>query len=246
MMYYKDEKHRIQADMALRIGKIAVQYSRITVPPEQDFTDTLHLCLLQTLLTNCKELIDSMARENGEELGLKVPLSEMYGWGLNPNQVNEYSFEGDLTVEIFLIHLRNAMSHPTGTDLDAKSPSTGYNSLPTASCMIRSFGFCNSHDTANNKPLFWSNERFANRYLTDNQRISRKSPWNMIPSDVQIGTTSYNRFGMFRFGEPYARIFLAVLTTDQLLSLLLGLANLLAQPAIDHWNGKTIVNIIAA
>jgi hypothetical protein len=51
---------------------------------------------------------------------------------------------------------------------------------------------------------------------------------------------------MIRFGESYARVCLVVVTTYQLRSLVIGLANLLAQPAIDHWNGKSIINIIAA
>lgn len=248
MHYFEDAKHRIQADMALRIGKIALQYSRNPLTPDQDFTETLHLCLLQNLLTNCKELMDAMVHNNGEDLGLKVPLSEKADWGLDAVEIREDSFEGNLTVEVLLNHLRNAMSHPTGTDLDAKFPSSGYNSLPDAAGMIRAIGFCNSPDTRNNSPRIWPNHKRhqADSYLAGNQRFSPKSPWSTIPPDVQIESVGHNQFGMIRFVEPYARIFVVVLTTGQLRSLVLGLSNLLAQPVNNHWNGKTIINIIAA
>lgn len=248
MHYFEDKKHRIQADMALRIGKIALQYSRIPLPPDQDFTDTLHLCLLQNLLTNCHELIDAMAQNNGEDLGLKVPLLQKADWGLDDVEIREDSFEGNLTVEVFLTHLRNAMSHPTGTDLDARFPSTGYSSLPDASGMIQAIGFCNSPDTSYNSPRIWPNNRRhqADHYLDVNQRHNQRRPWGTIPADVRIDSVGHNQFVMVRFGEPYARVFLVVVTTYQIRSLVRGLANLLAQPAIDHWNGKSIINIIAA
>jgi hypothetical protein len=246
MNYWEDDKHRIQADMALRIGKIALQYSTLDLPPDQDFTDTLHLCLLQNLLTNCKELVEAMARDNGEELGLKVPLSLMSDWGLGPDVVHEDSFEGTSTVEELLVHLRNAMSHPTGTNLDARFPSTGYNSLSDSSKMIRAIGFCDSPDTKDNRPLSWQIKERAIDYLKICQRPSRKYPWNMVPSDVQIAQSGHNGFGMFRFGQPYARVFVVVLTAHQLRSLIIGLSNLLAQPAREYWDGKTVTKLIAA
>jgi hypothetical protein len=246
MNYWEDDKHRIQADIALRIGKIALQYSKLDLPPDQDFTDTLHLCLLQNLLTNCKELVEAMARDNGEELGLKVPLSQMPDWGLMPEVVSEDSFEGTSTIEELLVHLRNAMSHPTGTNLDARFPSTGYNTLPDTSRMIRAIVFCDSPDTNDNCPLNWQNRQYAIDYLTRVQRPSRRCPWNTVPSDVQIAQAGYNGFGMFRFGKPYARVFVVVLTTHQLRSLIIGLSNLLAQPAREYWDGKSITNLIAA
>lgn len=252
MHYFEDKKHRIQADIALRIGKIAVQYSHLLLPPEQSFKDTLHLCLLQNLLTNCKELMEVMTLEGDEELGLKVPLLDLPNWGLNAVEIRKDSFEGSLTVEVLLIHLRNSMSHPTGTDLNAPFSSTGYNSIPDSSGMIGAIGFCNSPDTEKNRPRMWTNEKAANNYLQKCQRLSSKSPWCTIPSDVYIGQVGYNRFGMYRYDRQYrcdrqfAREFLVILTTEQLHSLVLNLSNLLAQPAIAQWDGKSIRNIVAA
>ena len=249
MNYFEDEKHRIQADMALRIGKIAYQYSQLDLPPEQNFTDTLHLCLLQNLLTNCEALMAAMARENGEDLGLKVPLSEMTDWGLDSVDIRDDSFESSLTVEVFLIHLRHAMSHPTGTDIDARFPSTGYHSIPDAAGMIEAIGFCNSPDTRNNRPSSFPSEKAARGYLERNQGSSPRNPWNQIPGDVEVGEMAHprgNQFGLFRYGEPYARVFSVVLSTNQLRSLVLGLSNLLAQPAREHWDGHSILEVVAA
>jgi hypothetical protein len=44
---------------------------------------------------------------------------------------------------------------------------------------------------------------------------------------------------MFRFGYPYARIFLAVLSIEQLHRLVVKLAKLLAQPANENCDGKS-------
>lgn len=246
MNYWEDDKHRIQADMAFRIGKIALQYARILLPPKENYSDSLNLCLLQNLLTNCKELMNAMSLDNGDELGLKVSLSDMPDWGLGSVELREDSFEGSLTVEVFLTHLRNAMSHPTGTNLDAQFPSTGYNSIPETSGLIGAIGFCNSPDTKDNKPRFWKDREKANAWLRQNQKPSVMTPWAVIPHDVSIESFGYNRFGLFRFGEPYARLFVTILTTGQLRSLVLGLSNLLAQPALKYWDGKSVTNLFAA
>ncbi|MFZ9938007.1 MAG: hypothetical protein ACO3JG_13270 [Luteolibacter sp.] len=230
--------------MALRIGRIAMQYSKLDLPPKQNYRDTLNLCLLQNLLTHCKELTDEMARENGEELGLKVPLSEMTEWGLDEVEIRENAFEGNLTVEVLLTHLRNAVSHPTGTNLEAEFPSTGYNSISDLSGMIARIGFCNSPDTKYNRPKSWRTRDLAEKQLANLQRSG--NPWNYVPHDVSIGSSIRYGICMHREGYPYARIFVAVFTIGQLNRLLLGLANLLAQPARDHWDGRSTADVIAA
>jgi hypothetical protein len=244
MKYFEDEKNRIQADMAYRVGMIQMQYQSLHVSQGAKFEDTLNLCLLQNLLTNCHELMSSMARENGEELGLKVPLSTMATWGIDAIEIQNDSFEGDLTVEVFLNHLRNAMSHPTGTKIDANFPSSGYNSIADSIGQIGAIGFCNSPDTEANLPRNWSNQQHAAQYLLSGQRS--KYPWKRIPQDVKIEPLSSTEFGMFRLGYPYARIFLAVLNRKQLHMLVYSLSNLLAQPVRDCWDGRSVIKIIAA
>lgn len=233
MNYWEDSKHRIQADMALRIGQIALQYSRLNLPPRENFTDTLHLCLLQNLLTNCKELLNAMNRNGGDHLGLHVPVCEMSDWGIDGIKITRYSFDAPLTVAEFLTHLRNAMSHPTGTDLAVDYSSSGYNSIPSVSGMIEAIAFCDSPDTRNNRPRDWPTQTAVSKHF------------RTLPSGVQIKRVD-DAFRVFCEGHPYVREFLAILTTNQLRDLVRNLSNLLAQPAKDYWDGKTVTRIIAA
>ena len=233
--------------MALRIGEIAQQYACIPLSPKEKFSETLHLCLLQNLLSHCNELLKAMARDGGEGLGLHVPLQMKSDWGISTVMIEKYSFETNLTVAEFLDHLRNSMCHPTGTNLDTKFPSTGYNvipddnKLPVAERKITAVVFCDSPDTLRNQPITWSlgAEGKARKYLKDKQQKGH------IPEGVIIDSAGYNRLGMFHFGEPYAREFLAILSTVQLASLVENLSNLLAHPTIPEWDGKTTTNIRA-
>jgi hypothetical protein len=234
MHYHQQNGHRIEADLALRIGKIARQYDAIVLPVEQKFTDTLHLCLLQNLLTNCHELLKAMDREEGESLGLRAPLSAKSDWGLDSIEPTTWDFAEEIDVANFLQHLRNAMSHPTGTNPEAKFPSTGYNSLPNESGMIEAIAFCDSPDIYKKGPKKWKTREQA-----------EKECRSLLPG-VSIEPDGQGRYGLFCEGETYARVFLAVLTTDQLRSLVLGLANLLAQPTRENWDGKHVIDLIAA
>lgn len=246
-MYYEDDNYRIQAAMALRISEIAQQYARIPLSPKEKFSETLHLCLLQNLLSHCNELLKAMARDGGEGLGLHVPLQMKSDWGINTVIIEKYSFEASLTVAEFLDHLRNAMCHPTGTNLEAKFPSTGYNAipddnkLPIAERKIVAVGFCDSPDTQRNQPITWrlADEGKANKYL------KAKQDKGLIPMGVKIDSSGHNRVGMFHFREPYAREFLAIFSTVQLASLVVNLSNLLAHPADPKWDGKTTINMYA-
>lgn len=244
MKYFEDNKHRIQADMAYRIGMISLQYEKLSLAEDKQFPDTLNLCLLQNLLTGCRELIAAMTQENGEELGLKIPLSEMSEWGLDAVEIHNDSFEGNLLVEILISHLRNAMSHPTGTDIYAQFPSTGYNSIADAKDRIKAIAFCDSPDTKFNTPKTWNNQSAAQEYLKNSQRAVEA--WKKIPRDVSIAQVGYSKFGMFRFGYQYARIFMASFTTQQLQKFVLGLSNLLAQPVTDSWDGRSVIKVVAA
>lgn len=242
MIYYHDDKHRIAADFAYRIGKIALQYSDLELSPEDKYSDTLHLCLLQSLLTNCKELEQAMLHENGDGLGLYVPLAEKPEWGLDSLEIIQNSFEGNVTISSLIYHLRNAMSHPTGTDLESNFPSTGYNSIKGPNRQIAAIGFCDSPDVKNNRWRTWRNHKAAMYHLKKNSGDN----WNHIPDDVDLYEDRPGVFGMYRFGEKYARVFQVNLTIEQLRSLVINLANLLAQPINEQWDGKTVRPILAA
>jgi hypothetical protein len=200
MEYYHQEKFKITADLALRIGRITQQYGAFRMPPDQNYEITLNLCLLQTLLTHCKELMIKMGRRGGPDLGLHDSISDLSRWGLGKIDVETDDFEGPLTMARFLNHLRNAMCHPTEMNPDARIPMSGYTTIPDGSKILRKVVFCDSPDAKRDGKM---------PHLT-------------------------------------VRVFLVTLTTVQLKALVLNLSNLLAQPAIDHWDGKSVRPIIAA
>jgi len=240
MEYYQDPHHRIQADIALRIGKIALQYDVMPRPPQEDFSVTLHLCILQNLLTNCVELFDAMSRPAQRELGLCALHEKDAPWGLAEIKIVRNTFEEKLTAAQILRHIRNAMSHPTGTDLTSPFSSTGYNSIPDGSGSISSIVFSSSPDTKRNRHRTWAKPEQAKAHLARIRGSNEKSFPHIMAEQSADGA-----YGLFRHGEPFAREFVAILSTTQIRSLVLGLSNLLAQPADEHFDGRSFRQLVA-
>lgn len=82
MEYFRDNKNRIQADMAYRLGRIAVQYEKFPLL-EDKYSSTLDICILQNLLTNCIELFRLMERHDPQKKYLKSNLIKQSQWGLH-------------------------------------------------------------------------------------------------------------------------------------------------------------------
>ena len=199
MEYYREKKHKITADLALRIGRIAHQYESFGLSEKESYDVTLNLCLLHTLLTQCYELMEEMNRSGRSDLGLYSPIDQVM-WGLQDVVPDVDDYAGALTIAKLVKNLRHAMCHPTDFDPVAGTPSTGYTTQPDESGILKKVTFCNS---------------------------------------INVTRSSKERI-------ESARFFMVTFTPKQLKSLVLNLANLLAQPALEKWNGKTITNIFAA
>jgi len=145
MEYYHQEKFRIEADLALRIGRIARQYNNLNLPESESYDVTLNLCLLQALLSQCTELMKKMDRTGSADFGLHSPINEVC-WGLEDLAPDLDDYSGTLTIARLVKNLRNAMCHPTDFNPNAGTPSTGYNTIPDGSGMIQNVVFCNSPD----------------------------------------------------------------------------------------------------
>ena len=145
MEYYRQEKFRIEADLALRIGRIARQYKNLKLPESESYDVTLNLCLLQALLSQCNELMEKMDRIGKPDFGLHNPIDEVC-WGLDNLVPDIDDFCGSLTIARLVKNLRNAMCHPTDFNPNAGTPSTGYTTIPDGSNMIKNVVFCNSPD----------------------------------------------------------------------------------------------------
>jgi hypothetical protein len=237
MEYFRDPRNQIQADFAYRLGVIAEQYRTISAPAEKDFSSTLNVCILQSLLTTCTELMRAMSsheqrRDNlGAEIGIPSP------WGLRPEMVVRNTFRGSLTVELVLRRMRNALSHPTGLDISDSFPASGYTTIPDGSGAIRQYCFVNSPDTRRGRPKHWDLPGDAEKAL-EKERAD-------MPEDVTV-IVKNGRFCFGRNGQPFARIFEVRLTVEEIRQLVTGLSNYLAQPIQEDWDGVTIRPLLVA
>jgi hypothetical protein len=240
MYYYQEPNNRIQADIARRIGIIVLQYEQTSRPEKDDFSVTLHLCALQNLLTNCIELFKAMSKPARRELGLCDQYEDDFPWGVGRIEIDRNTFVGKLTVDQILRHIRNALSHPTEMDPSQPFTSTGYTSQKSSSESVTAISFASSPDTKKNRPQTWPDETDAEKYLGKLRSENKKQVHGVtVRSDI------HGCFGLYHNGKPFAREFVCTLTTAQIRSLVLGLSNLLAHPAIEYWDGKTITNALA-
>jgi hypothetical protein len=239
MEYFREHNNQIQADVAYRLGMIAHQYSGFDLPREERFTSTLELCILQSLLTQCMELLKTMARNESRRQYLTADLSVSSVWGLKPEMVVVNTLRCNaLTAEVVLRGIRNALSHPTGLTIDALFPSSGYTTITDGSEDIVRFCFVNSPDTKNNRLKTHDTAEIAARELEQARRGQD------MPADVGIIRTEDGRFCFGRDGKPFARIFRIDLTPEEMHKLVIGLSNQLAQPVRDVWDGMTIAALI--
>ena len=149
------------------------------------------------------------------------------------------TFRGQLTGEVVLKRLRNALSHPNALDLDDPFPSSGYTTIPHGSGTIRRYCFVNSPDTKRGRPKMFSTEKEA-----ENGLVRARSEGDM-PVDVGIITNEDGKFCFGRRETPFARVFKIYLTPEEIHALVIGLSNHLAQPIQEDWDGVTVTSLVA-
>jgi hypothetical protein len=71
------------------------------------------VCVLQSLLTNCTELLSGM-RKNQKPFFKDLLSDAPHEWGLRRSFVEQDTFPIDLPLERVLEHLRNAFKSPNG------------------------------------------------------------------------------------------------------------------------------------
>jgi len=236
MDYVRTEDARIQADFAQRIGSIMLQYHSVDFKP--GYEATLSLCLLQSLLTNCQEHIRSMARGERKRSFFNSPVSESTPmWGLTGNRIETNTFFETLSYEKYLTHLRDALSHPQGYDLQGELPTTGYTSLTSPDGQVSGYLIVSSPDVRRNRsgnhPRNHETREIAIRY----------SNIENMPKDLDR-EKSERGFILVRNGTPFVRVFRAVLSIDCITRLVIELSNHLAQPLMETWDKERIEELV--
>lgn len=240
MEYFREACNRIQAGFALHVGKLITQYELLSKGYDADYEATLLICTLHSLLTICKELINAM-KQDKRELWL-APVHDVPPWlGISRHFIRRDTFyPSELTYYRFIDHLRNAVCHPTSPEKRPFHPSTGYTTLPDNSGVISRFLFIDSP---------WVERgRIHSRASSSNELKVREHANRFEEKYTQMGLTivaNSTKYEIWRDKEVYIPIFEAELATVSLRSLVIELANYLAQPTMEDWDGKTIRRLVA-
>ena len=230
MEYFRTETGQIYADIAYRLGRIVTQYERVSIN-EEKFEATLYIAVLQNLLTNCSEHLKQMTQQ------LFQKDIESVGWGLNRSCWIENKYEEELILENFIKRLRNAISHPTEIRDERDFPSTGYTTRKDDSGIIKRFRFIDSPDTKWNRQSGFRTEQEIQDWIRRNKHT--------FPENIHY-IMKGSKYFLAVNSEAFIRISIIDLTVEELASFVKNLANYLAQPIQENWDGKTIKWLFAA
>jgi hypothetical protein len=123
MEYERTEDGQIQADFAARVGQVLLQYDHLKekLAVEQQFEATLTICLLQSMLTQCQQLLDRLHYPDRAPYGLDE-LVEMANrdlgespplLGLSKDCIQEiWPSSKGIKYRDLIEYIRNALSHP--------------------------------------------------------------------------------------------------------------------------------------
>jgi hypothetical protein len=237
MEYHRDPKNQIYADLAYRIGKVVCQYERLELQ-EEKFEATLCIAALQHLLTSCQEYVNNMTKPQQKGSIFAKQFSKT-DWGINNSTWGMMHFNEKKTLQNYIRVIRNAMSHPTETDIAKELPSTGFSTVADESGRINKFVFINSPDVRKNRQKYFNTRQEAEEYIVENE----------ISAEVLITETwtdNGNKYVLTLDGKAYARFSKIEIAVGELRSFVKALSNYLAQPIQKEWDGITIKNLIAA
>lgn len=155
---------------------------------------------------------------------------------------NTFPLDGiELTHSKFIEHLRDALSHPTFPEKRPLHPSTGYTTVPDKTGTISRFRFINSpwvdrgeiksHYCGNNEELL---RQEADRFCSKHQC-----------GELEVRQNSKGKYQIFLGDKPYLPVFEAELSIEDLKSFAAELANYLAQPTREDWDGRSVVHLVA-
>lgn len=253
MQYFQEEQNKIRAGFALNAGRLIAQYTKVieNFPANEHYDVTLAICILQALSTNCSELIDEMKKNNDsfrDLWGKRVP--DLHPkLGLKGAVVEKHTFYEDLTYGAYITHIRNGLCHPTFSKPSELYETTGYTTRASHNDVISNVIIIDSPWVCRGKLLSKyvnGNETKINAIL--NTYIDSNSIYREKMTELEVAKNINGKFQIYKSSphEPYYPIFKANFPIQSLNSLARNLANYLAQPAIDGWNGQEIRELCVA
>jgi hypothetical protein len=238
MEYHQTEYGLIQADYARRLGLALRQYRQVCSQQHEDYSVTLSLSVLQSLLCSCMHLAEKLASNNRIKCFLSVPMGPSL-----PASHELIVFRKALPRKPhkfidFLKILRDAMSHPNPINCTSENAPTGFTSIPDDSGVIKFIRFVWAPYVDNGGRLrgFRTKEEaqeWAHSY------VDGESSRQDCIKIVQMGQFWYVRDTMKN--AFVSKGVIVELSCDQIWSLAIALSTLLAQPLNENWDHQTIV-----
>lgn len=217
MEYIHTNDCQIRSDIAFRLGVIIMQYEKsIKLNDIKNYNSTLYISVLQTLLTNCLEILREIKfiNEKYDFFDIESQLIDENFYGIKNKSIISNSIYDKVTLHRVLISLRNALSHPTNINIKSEFPSTGYTTVKDGSNIISEYIFVDSPDVKNNKAKSFNNIA----ELEIHKRMNKSAVYD------------YNSL------KIVPRIFKIKLDVNELRTLTLNLSTVLAQPVQENWN----------
>lgn len=235
--FHRSSDGRIQADLALHAGKLLCQYERyaLALPPAERLEGTLTICVLQTLLTNCSELLKSIGAKRFEKVITDTPAH----WsGLSLSMIKANNMARPRLIRV-LEHMRNAVSHPSASDED-NPPATGYTTVIDSSGLVSMFRFTDS-------PWVRNGAIFAGARSDDESEVRStldafEQHYGSHHLDVAVRDGAY---GIYKDGSEFLPVFTIEVPLTSALQLAKALANYLAQPTNARWDGVSVDQLVA-
>ncbi len=226
MEYIHTDDCQIRSDIAFRLGKVILQYEKnIQLNDVMNYSSTLYISVLQTLLTNCLEILREIKfiNEKYDFFDIEKPLNDENFYGIKNKSIVLNSIYETVTLHKVLISLRYALSHPTKINLMSEFPSTGYTTIKDGSNIISEYIFVDSPDVKNNRAKSFNNITELERH----KKLNKDANYN------------YEKL------EIIPRMIKIKLGVKELKTLSLNLSTVLSQPVQENWNKIFNSNILS-
>ena len=232
MEYIETSDGQIQADFARRVGQVLLHYEAGMTHrrPLDCYEATLTICLLQSLLTTCVELINSKSKK--DRTGLVTISGQSISedparFGLNMDCITQqWHSDRDLT---YRECLRNALSHPLPQQ-SGTHKTTGYTSWKSASGEIEGFTFVHSpwvnRTGSDVQPRYKVGEADLNKLEYELRSWSSRHD----TSGLTVVPIAGRRHQIYLGANPFVPVLQLDLSTTQLRTLTLTLSEHLAEP----------------
>jgi hypothetical protein len=225
MEYERTEDGQIQAAMALRAGRVLLQYESFC---KERFDATLAIALLQMMLTNCSELLkkkdlDKRGMTELENLKNESILDDPAKMGLEQSCIVECwpTERGGLTYREIFQGLRNALSHP-GIQKTSGLPVTGFTSIQSPMGGIDGYEFTQSSWVSPSGNLRSLDYAALCRQMNDFAS-------NHCVVGLSVVQSKDQRWQVVREGMPFIPVLRLRLNVKQLRTLTLTLSEVLSE-----------------